>query len=279
MQNIIIPNKQEFELKLGNIIKDGKENLHIVSDFDRTLTKAFVKGQKSPTVIAQIRNKDYLGEDYVKKAHDLYDFYHPIELDNSISKKEKINKMHEWWKKHFDLLIEKGLNKHIIDRIVSKKSLKFRKDLDFFLKILSENKIPLVIISAAPGDMIKGYLIQDNLLHDNIHIISNFFNFDKNGNVESVKPPIIHSLNKHEVEIKKFPIFNELNKRKNIILLGDGIDDLGMVEGFSYKNIIKIGFLNENQEENLEVFKKNFDVVIINDAGMDFVNEILEKIV
>ena len=64
-----------------------------------------------------------------------------------------------------------------------------------------------------------------------------------------------------------------------MILLGDNLEDIGMIEGFDYENLIKIGFLNENVEENLLEFKKNFDAIILNDGEMDFVNKLLKEII
>jgi len=40
----------------------------------------------------------------------------------------------------------------------------------------------------------------------------------------------------------------------------------------------KIGFLNENQAGNLEEFKKNFDVIILDDGSMDFVLDFCREI-
>jgi len=62
-----------------------------------------------------------------------------------------------------------------------------------------------------------------------------------------------------------------------VLLLGDSLDDVGMVQGFDYKNLLKIGFLNENVGENLENFKKTFDVVLTGDPGMDFINNLLKN--
>jgi hypothetical protein len=50
-----------------------------------------------------------------------------------------------------------------------------------------------------------------------------------------------------------------------------------MVEGFDYKNLLKIGFLNEAVEENLENFKKTFDVVLLGDPGMEYINNLLHE--
>ena len=51
-----------------------------------------------------------------------------------------------------------------------------------------------------------------------------------------------------------------------------------MIEGFDYDNMIAIGFLNENVEQNLEVFKDMFDVVLLEDGDFSFVNEFVKEI-
>jgi len=45
MSNIIIPNSQDFNEKLQKIIAWWPEKFHVIADFDRTLTKAFVDGK------------------------------------------------------------------------------------------------------------------------------------------------------------------------------------------------------------------------------------------
>jgi len=41
---------------LENIFRDGKEKLHILADFDATLTTYFVEGKKQPSMISLLRN-------------------------------------------------------------------------------------------------------------------------------------------------------------------------------------------------------------------------------
>lgn len=279
MENVIITNEKKLNLTISKMIKDGESKIHILSDFDKTLTKAFVNGQKAHTVIAQLREGKFLSKDYSKKAFALFDIYHPIELDNKISIKEKNEKMYEWWKKHFDLIIETGMNKRVIDEVVDKMKMHFRDGAFQLFDYLYEKNIPLIIMSAAPGDLIEKYLKSADKLYSNISIIANMFIWNKEGKAIGIKEPIIHSLNKKEIEIKDLPIHEELLKRKNVILLGDNIEDTDMIEGFKYDNLIKIGFLNENVEDNLEAFKKNYDIVILNDSDMSYVNEVLRKII
>jgi 5'-nucleotidase len=259
------------------IAKDGPGKLHVLSDFDRTLLRAFVDGQKSPSVIAQIRNGKYLTPGYAPRAHALFDKYHPIELDTDISKEKKSAAMRQWWSEHFKLLVECGLTKDVMQEIVAAKTLRFREGALEFIDFLHKHKIPLVIMSAGPGDMIAMYLQQEGRLYDNVHIIANFLEFDATGKMVGAKEPIIHSLNKCEIILKDFLVFETVKDRPNVLLLGDSPDDVGMVEGFDYKNLLKIGFLNEEAEANLQEFKQTFDVVLLGDPGMEYINNLLHE--
>jgi 5'-nucleotidase len=78
--------------------------------------------------------------------------------------------------------------------------------------------------------------------------------------------------------LKKFPFYKKIKGRKNVILLGDNLEDAGMIKGFDFENLIKIGFLNEKVKENLKEYKKVYDVLITNDSSMEFVNELLKEI-
>jgi 5'-nucleotidase len=280
MTDVIIQYPEAFEEKKKRIIKAGVNQLHVLSDFDRTITYGTTaEGKRTETVISQLRSDvKYLGEDYFKKSHELFDFYHPIEVDASIPIEEKKTKMHEWWMKHFSLLIERGLNKEVIEQVVKERPLRFRDGALDFIKTLDENEIPLIFMSAAPGDMLIEYLKKNNLLTENVHVISNRYEFDENGKAIKILEPIIHVLNKAETSLKDFPLYEQLENRKNVILLGDGLGDADMAEGSDYNDIIKIGFLNEKVEENLQSFKDKFDVVILGDPDMSYVNDLLQEI-
>jgi 5'-nucleotidase len=278
-EKIIIPHENLLKLKEEKISKQGKEKFHIISDFDRTLTKAFVNGKKVPSIISELRNKNYISGDYSKKAHELFNKYHPIEINPSIPINEKKKKMREWWEEHFRLLIQSKLNKNHLEMIINSEGIKFREEILEFLDYLNELNIPLIILSSAGlgSDSITMFLEKYNKKYQNIYIISNSFEWDEEGNAIAIKEPIIHSYNKNEIIIKNYSVYEIIKNRKNVMLLGDSIEDIGMIEGFEYDNLIKIGFLNENIEKNLNEFKKNFDIVITNDGSMNYVNQILKE--
>lgn len=279
MDNLIV-NKEVEKLK-NNIKKQGTYKLHVVSDFDRTLTYAFVNGEKIPSILSILRDGSYLSKDYAEKANALFKKYHLIEINNKISQKNKREAMEEWWKSHFELLIKSRLNKKDIERVVESNKVKLREGSEKFLETLYKKNIPFVIISSSGlgTDSLKLYLEKRNLLYDNIFIISNNYIWDKKGNAIGIEEPIIHSMNKDETTLHNFPFYNKIKNRKNIILLGDTLEDKDMVKGFNYNNLIKVGFLNENVDENLKIYKKNYDMLILNDSSMDAVNKLLEDII
>jgi len=279
--NILITNKEKFEELKDNFKKDGVEKLHVLADFDRTLTKAFVNGENTPSLISVLRDEDYLTPDYPKKAKAFYEKYHAIEISPDISIEEKTKLMKEWWTKHFQLLIDSNLNIKDIEQAMKSSNLIFRDRVSELLDILKDNDIPLVVLSSSGigRESIASYLKNKQKLFENIHIISNSFNWDKNGKAISVNQPVIHGMNKNETVIDSFPeIYNTVKDRKNVILLGDSISDIDMITGFDYDNLIKIGFLNENIEENLENYKQKYDVLILNDSSAEFIVNLLQEI-
>ncbi|NCF75174.1 MAG: hypothetical protein GWO87_01660 [Xanthomonadaceae bacterium] len=277
-KNIIISNPIRLEKIKKEMIKDGVGKIYVLADFDRTLTK---NGKSRPSIISILRDKNYLRSDYSQKAKALFNKYHPMEVDPYILMKQKKKAMEEWWRSHFNLLVKSGLNKKDLKSIIELGIIEFREGVLEFLDFLKEYKIPLVIMSSGGlgKDPIKIFLNKKKRLYNNIHIISNSYNWDKAGNAISVEEPIIHCMNKDETMIQKFPVFKVIKERKNVLLLGDNLGDIGMIDGFDYDNLIKIGFLNSEIEKNLEEYQRSYDVLILNDGSMDYVNNFLKKIV
>jgi HAD superfamily hydrolase (TIGR01544 family) len=274
MKKIIL--SDDFEDIKSRIISEGPDKFHVLADFDRTLTKATVGDQKIPSIISFLRSGKYLTKDYAPRAYKLFDEYHPVEINPDIPLDEKKEKMEEWWKKHFDLLVECGLDRETIKKcatdMVKANTLVLREGVEKFFEFLSLNNIPLVIMSASIGDLIIEFLKQKGILYPNIHIISNVFEFDKIGNVVGVKN-LVHVFSKEEMEVK----IPEVMERKNVLLLGDSIGDLDMIKGFDYDNLLTVGFLNEGVKGNLEVYEEMFEAVLLGDPNFDFVNDLIKE--
>ena len=237
-----------------------------------------VEGEKKPSLISVIRNNPkYLGNEYVTKANELFDHYHPIEIDVDISLEEKAKQMTNWWREHLNLLIESWLNKKHIDEVVNSGIIKIRSGIIDFLKFLDKNNIPLIILSANGlwWDSILDYLKFNKLYTSNIKIVSNKFEFDSQWNAIWYNQNVVHPFNKWEVVFSDFPEVKEIIKnRKNIILLWDSLWDIHMADWAVYENLLNIWFYNESNERKLNHFLEKYDVLLTWDSHWDFVNRI-----
>ncbi len=85
-------------------------------------------------------------------------------------------------------------------------------------------------------------------------------------------------LKKYDLKInsiaKSFSINDDMiGYRKNIIIIGDTIDDTNMVANLEYENVIKIGFLNgTDSEKERAAYLKKYDMVIVNDGSFEVPN-------
>lgn len=281
-ENIIINNKAGLEKIIRNISRAGAKKMHVISDFDRTLTHVYVGGQRRPSLISILRDENYLSPNYSRKARALFNKYHPLEANPDIPLKEKKMAMQAWWKEHFSLLIDSGLNKKDIEKIIFSGKVRLRKGVLKFIDSLHNNNIPLIIMSSTGlgGDAISQFLRKEGKLYNNIFIISNFIKWNKKRNAVGFREPIIHSLNKDEALIDDFPqVHAKVKNKRNVLLIGDNLEDIGMIKGFDYDNLVKIGFLNEDVEKNLKRYKKAFDIIIANDSSFDYLNLLLKDII
>lgn len=233
------------------------ETIHVLTDFDRTITLG-----NSDSSWSILSKSNLVPKEYVEERQKLYNYYRPIEIDESLDYDTKNKLMSEWWNKHINLLIKYKLSETVINEAARNlRVMAFREGAKEFLENMKERNIPVIIISAGIGNFIKQFLIKNNCNFDNIYIVSNFIKFE-NGIAAGIteNSNIIHSLNKNEVSISK-SIKELINNRPNIILLGDGISDIRMAKDEDKANALKIGFLEEKIEENKKYFEEQFDVV------------------
>ncbi len=280
MENIIIADQKKLDLEMERIVQDGMSNLRIISDFDRTLTKAFVNGKSRSSLLSILRDEKYLTPDYPAKAQALFEYYHKIEIDPNIDLEKKKDLMLERRTKHFQLLIQSWLSKQDIQRAIQSENIEFREWVLWLFDLLNEYNIPLVIFSASWlwYDGIYRYLKKFNKLYDNIHIASNTFQRDRDGYALDIQKPIIHSFNKDAHTLFNLPFYKEIKDRKNVVLLWDTIWDSHMIDWFEHKNLIKIWFLNDKVAQNLEEYKKSYDIIIVDDWSLNYVNRLIKKL-
>lgn len=230
-------------------------NIYVVADFDRTITKG-----NSKTSWSILSDSPYVPKEYVKDRQDLYNYYRPIELNESMDINLKSNFMKEWFQKHISLFVKYKISKDIFKNAASDlRIMEFRPGAKEFIEFLNQNKIPLIIISAGIGNFIETFLELNNCYFDNVYVSSNKIIF-KNNIAVGVEDNIIHSLNKNEVSLPQ-NIKEKLNNRKKVILLGDQISDLRMVDKSKHDIVYTTCFLTDEGKDNIEKIKSKFDIV------------------
>lgn len=268
----LYPNEDAFNAKLATFIADGPEDLHLIADFDRTLSVSAVS-------LSLLRQTGYLGEDYAREAHALFKHYNAIENDEHLSLDEKAPFMKEWWERHFALLFAHKLTRQDIFGALSKGDVQLQKGTEDLLHLLSQKNIPLLVFSSGLGDMIREVLTQRALLTPNLHIAANFLRYNAAGHAVDVEGDVIHICNKKEFAVRDQPWVQRAGARKNVIVVGDSEADAHMAEGIAHDCVIKVGLLNQRIEEMRHKYVSAFDIVLEDCPSMEPILEMVQRII
>ena len=208
----------------------------------------------------------------------LKDKFQPHEFDPKLPMDQKIELMQEWWETAWNNKVKFGLNMDMMKAVVRDPSLKMRDGIALFFRKLWENDVPFLIFSSGIGNVIDLKLKQVGLLTKNVHLIANFLEFDESGVAVDHNRPLITVFTKNEVSVKDYSYHSEIGERKNVLLLGDSLGDIGMSEGMEHDCVLKIGFLNKDNSDR-EAYEKAYDVLLLGDPDFSYVNELLVRIV
>lgn len=268
-----------LEKDLENLFADGLEKVHVLADFDGTLSKEYLEGKKTASIISILRNTPgYLSPEYQAEAHKLHAEYSKYEKNLELSLQERKAKMSEWWNRHADLLIKSGLKKEHIEKLSNSGLIEWRPEAKNFLKLMEKLKIPVVIISASGVGQAIEYFCQGEGVNNSVHYLVNQFIWDENGQAIDHKQPVIHSLNKDETMVHEHQeIWQDVQERVNVLLLGNNNGDIEMVTGFKYKKLVSIGFLDEEEKDRQADLEKSFDHVIVG-KGYPEINKIIDEV-
>lgn len=230
-------------------------NLFVVADFDRTITNG-----SSKTSWSILSESPLVPKEYKNERQEFYNYYRPIEVDESLDYEYKASQMKEWYQKHIGLFVKYKITEEIFKNAATDlRIMKFRPSAKEFIKFLHDNNIPLIIISAGIGNFIETFLTLNDCYYDNIYVSSNKIIF-KDGIAVGVDTNIIHSLNKNEVSLPD-NIKEKLSNRKNVLLIGDQISDLRMVDRSKHDHVYTNCFLCDENKSELEAIRKQFDIV------------------
>ena len=233
-------------------IRLTKENFYVLSDFDRTLTKAnSISGWRA------LYYSGLLGDDFTRRYDEIHD---------------KNNETWEYrFKAYIDLLHEKNLDDELIKEAVRKTNLELRDDAKEFLQKMNNYNIPVIIISCILKNVIKEYLEFNKCYYDNIYIYSNNYAINGKGekDIYQVTPH-----NKNQITFSK-KLNNIIATKDYSLLFGDIVDDVNMVSKDRLDKTITVGFLDKKIEENLEKYRTTFDIVLTDNASFKEIEDII----
>jgi len=277
----MIRNMSSFLSKVRTIQEGGFKNLHLIVDFDSTMTSP--KGETSWGVMAGSKR---LSPEFHSETSRLFKKYHPIEINAQIPYTDRYKAMDEWWEESHALLLQEQVTKKVFEEMAAGDEIFFRERTDELIRLCFSKDVPFLIFSAGLGDLIDACVEKQNWgaserQTSQVHVISNHLKFDESdGIARGFLHSNIHTFSKKEVKLGDYHASwaEDVRHRKNVVLMGDSLGDIHMAEGIDHDCVLKIAFLNEGQEAHREQYAEKFDVVLEKDYSMDYVLDLLAKL-
>lgn len=306
---------KDASAKRDAVVKGGKHGLVIVSDFDRTLTW----GKYSSHGVFQ--SSPLISDEFRIRTTALLRKYYPIECDVTVPKEEKYQAMASWIAAVNDIIVDSHISQQLVHDIVEKASREaggmLRSGTKELLFTTVKEDIPLAIFSAGVTPIIGEIIKQETGLSDinktskNIAIIANDATWSEDRIIESFVPPLIHSMNKHEIPIEYSAkikgyldmLLEEEKERGSalaipprFLVIGDTPSDSMMADVMvEYWNshtqypesktvVLRVGILSKYESDSEEIksviqeYLLHFDIVVSGDGPLDLVNTIISEI-
>ncbi|KAI7866752.1 pyrimidine 5'-nucleotidase-domain-containing protein [Spinellus fusiger] len=276
-----INDKESFKTKASKILKDGSEGIHVICDFDMTMSRYWVRNQQTDALERNSSSHNIpakyskIDPKYSVEAKKVSETFYAIEIHPNMTHEEKTPFMIQWWEEAHRLMIAQNLTEEDIKAMVKEARLELRPMLGDVLQACNTSKIPFLVFSAGVLNLIREVLVQSSMLLENMFIVSNAMDIDAEGRCVGFKDPLIHVFNKSEFQLESTSHYASIQKRRNVVLIGDSLGDLQMGEGVSHDLCLSIGFLNHDIKVLEPAYVEKFDIVIVGDANMSPVHDFI----
>lgn len=108
------------------------------------------------------------------------------------------------------------------DELASEYNKALRDGTHDLIKTTNDLDVPLLVFSAGLGDSIAAVMRHHKLLYKNVHIVSNFLQYENgllNG-LNNEQNVMIHTFNKNEQALKGTTYYDTVHDRHHVILMG-----------------------------------------------------------
>lgn len=249
-------NEEAFIQKVAHFAGSGAADVHIIWDFDRTLTVSHPETQEDVTTWQILC--EHLSEKGQAQYNDLFQRYRSMELEERMTVKDAV----DWWSSILGLYVEERVSMTEVDADFLMRA-SIRRGAHEVFSLCKEQEIPNVIMSAGIRDVIDvwshKYDIQPSLT------LSTILKLDSDNRIVGWdEDSLVHTLNKHELDHEELTSIR--SKRPKIIVVGDGMGDADMARGDV--DVLRIRIFDPRPDEIFDIsdvrrrtFEK-FDVMI-----------------
>ncbi len=267
-RRIIVDDPTEVAATRARIVSDGFSKLHVVIDFDRTITTFLHRGSPGATChnILEARR----GEATLAACAALNRHYYPFETSASLRNEEKVPHMKDWYSRVNGILAGCGITREDLQEDVRLAGFSLRRGVMELLHAAGRHGFPVTIFSAGIGDVIEEALRQrcyggmGAQLPPNVRVVSNRMQWEGAVCV-GFSEKVLHPFNKNFREAADFlppEYLEQLGSRSNVVVVGDGEGDANMADGLGASAVLKVGLLNDPSNTLLlDRYRRIFDVL------------------
>jgi HAD superfamily phosphoserine phosphatase-like hydrolase len=268
--DFIYGQESRFPGKVGLFIKEGSDNLHLIFDFDRTLTI----GRGAEDVTTWHILKSHMPAEGQHRYQELFEENRAHELNGTMDEARAV----AWWSNILDLFVEHKVDIKAVEHdFLDKASI--RPQAQELFSVCEQAGIPTIIMSAGIKDVIsvwsRAYNINPTI------VLSTSLKLNANGIAEGWnKDSLVHILNKKEID---HPELSRIRlERPNAIIIGDSLNDADMASGV--KNVMRVRVYDPREDETDELDAvrtrtfEQFDT-IIETGNLSAVRELIQQVV
>ena len=219
--DLLCKDPQALGAKLARFQRAGGGRMHMVFDFDRTLTVARDDMVGDTTSWGILHS--HLPETGQQRCSELFNTYRPKELDGTLTKHEAIT----WWSSVLDIYAEYKLDFAAVEAdFLARASI--RPGAAELFQLARAHGIPTVVLSAGTKDTIDlwnaTYGVAPSL------VISTVLQLDDKRRVVGWHPgSLVHTLSKDEADHEELAAIRA--ERPFAIVVGDSLHDASMASG------------------------------------------------
>lgn len=237
-ESLIVADIPVVQQLLARYAMAGASQMHVVFDFDRTLTTQ--KPGSDDDVTSWHILRSHLPAEGQARYDELYTMYRPLEKAETMTEADAVT----WWSSILGLFVAHNVNlRQVEEEFLDRASI--RPGARELFDLCQRQDIPTVILSAGTYDIIdvwcRAYGIEPSL------IVSTALETDEAGTITGwAADTLVHVLNKHETDHPELNRYR--SERPYGIAIGDGMKDGDMVSGAA----LRVRLLDLRDDELLD---------------------------